>query len=278
VGAQQIRLSGVQASLAIAQGVLDAAEAVVRTPGYMAAEASIGAYEQAVNAARTTANGSIDAAEETLRTTQQAQDALVAQADAALTLVRTSGAEKGVADAARAALDGFSVAEAATLGVLRTAVDAAGKGAEAVAFGAASAALNTALANTAALDAARAAVQLATQAGAAVVGIAGWMASHARSLLDLERIEVSGDLRAACAREMSLAARLVGTVAGEHVDFSIAFTPGKGEDMVKAVFEWVVSEVKKGLAGIGGSRRVEAAAPQVTRPTTFKRTDHRVIH
>lgn len=131
-------------------------------------------------------------------------------------------------------------------------MDAVGKGAEAVAFETANAALKTALASTAALDAARAAVELAAQAGEAVVSAAGWMASHAGSLLDVQRVEVSGDLRGACLGETQLAARLVGTFAGNHVDFSVDFTPGKGEDMLKTVFEWLIGAVKKGVLEIKG--------------------------
>ena len=251
VTAQSIRLGSVQAALSAAQDILSAAEAVVRSPGYLVAAASIDAYQQAVDTARTTANASIDAATATLQATQQAQDGLVAEASATLTLVQTSGVEKGVADAARAALDAFSVAEAATLGALRVAVDAVGKSTEAAAFETANVALRTAVASTAAVDAARAAVRLATQAGEAVVSAAGWMATHAANLLEVKRVEVSGDLRAACASETQLAARLVGTFAGEHVDFSVGFTPGKGEDMVKTVFEWLIGEVKKGVLKIG---------------------------
>lgn len=233
-----------QAALSAAEGVLQGAKAVISGPGYAAAQASVDAYQQAVDTARATADASVAAANGTLEATRTAQDGLVAGAQAALQQVKTSGVEKAAVDAARGALGAFDAAEGAALTALRDAVAAVGGSAEAAAFGAAKAGLQAARAGTAAVDGARAAVRVARESGEAVLSAAAWLASHAATdILDVRRVEVSGDLRVAV-KEAALSARLEGTVAGQSVDFSVGFTPGKGEDMVKSVFATVIDKIK----------------------------------
>jgi hypothetical protein len=68
--------------------------------------------------------------------------------------------------------------------------------------------------------------------------------------LDLRRVEVSGDLRGAGAGTAELGAAVVGRFVGQEVDFSVGFTPGKGEVMVGEVFERLIGMVKTGLVKI----------------------------
>ncbi|KAH6617614.1 hypothetical protein F5144DRAFT_633818 [Chaetomium tenue] len=250
VAAAGVRLAGVQASLSSAQAVLTAAKAVIQTPGYLAAQAAIDTYQHAVDSARTAADASIAAANDTLQATITTQDALVTAATQVLqhALSPEAGA---AAEAARATYKAYIDSERPIVDALKAAVEAVGKGVEHAAFEAAEEGLKVARANTGALDIARGALEVAKKSGEAVVGVAGWMASHAGGVLDLKRVEVEGDLAGAGAgADVELGATVVGSFVGQDVDFSVRFTPGKGEAMVGEVFERLIGMVEEGLIKI----------------------------
>lgn len=230
--------------------MLNAAKGVIRGPGYAAAQASVEAYKKGVETARTTADDTLRAANGTLAETQHAQDALVAQVQSALTLARSSSAEKRVADAAKGALRDFQRAEAKVLAGLQAAVNALAQSAEAVAFGAANVGLKVAMANTKDVDVAKAAVEVAKESGDAVMDAGDWVVDHAVNILNLRTVTLSGDLRATCLSQASLKAHVEGTFAEQPVDFTVDFLPGKGEEMVKALFKRLMDDIKSGVMKI----------------------------
>ncbi|KAI9804315.1 MAG: hypothetical protein M1833_007122 [Piccolia ochrophora] len=252
VAALGTEVTALQAGLNIATATLNACKAIVSGPGYSAASASVSFYEGEVETARATADGTLQLANATLQGTINVQDGVVQQAQNALDLVSDAGTELHLIQLALAALQTFQAASERTLAGLQSAVDALGQSAEFVAFSAANEALAIARANVKDLDIARSAMETARQGTDAILDMGSWMVSNAVNILNVTSVEVTGDLRGLAQEGSKLSARVVGTFAGENVDFSCEFLPAQGEEFVKRVFTQLLDDAKAGILKIAG--------------------------
>jgi hypothetical protein len=250
--AAKTKLASLQAGLATATGVLNAAKAIVKGPGYAAAQASIDAYTQGVNDAKRNAEASINLANMTLQSTITTQNALVTQAEAALKNVQTSSNELHTLQLAQATLSNFQDAEAKTIAGLQNAVNGLARSSEAITFNAANAGLAVAKTNTNDVAVARSALQYADTATEAVLDVGQWVTNHEGNILNIRSVDVTGDLRGLCAQGSVLKAHIVGTFAEQNVDFNCDFIPksGGGEEFVKRVFKILLDDMKEGLLKI----------------------------
>ncbi|KAL8872337.1 MAG: hypothetical protein Q9174_002021 [Haloplaca sp. 1 TL-2023] len=249
-GASFTKLEAMKAGLAVATKVLDAAKAVVQGPGYSGARAAVAFYEKDLEIARGAANGAMSAANSTLQTTINVQNAAVSDAEKLLDNVQTAGKELQARNLAQKALAEYQAAETKVLNGLQSAVNALAQCAEKVAFDAANAALQIARANVKDVDIAKAAVEFAKTGVDAVLDVGSWVVQHAFNILNIRMIEVTGDLRGLCKQGTQLKARVVGTFAEQNVDFTLDFTPAKGEQMAKDVFQKLMNDVKAGVLKI----------------------------
>jgi hypothetical protein len=236
--------------LETAKGVLTGVQKTIDGPGYAAAKGSVNSYQQLVNDARTTANASLNTANLAVQETQHAQDQLVDKADNALQLVQSSGIEKHAADAATGLLKDYQIAEAKLLAKLSKAVDDLADTAEAAALKLAQAGLAVAQANTKDVDLARAAITEGAKASGQVMDAAGWMMDHTGNILNLRSVTLTGDFRGMAIGSSELSAQVVGTFAEHDINFAVDFTPGKGEEMAKRVFQRLLDDMKSGLLKI----------------------------
>ena len=204
-------------------------------------------YQQGVDAAKAAADGALKLANGTLQETINTQNALVAQAENALKFVQNASNELHLMDIANKALQDFQTVENKTLGVLQAGISALAKCAEKVAFDAANAGLAIARANTKDIDIAKAAVKAAGDSTDEVMKAGAWVVAHTANILNIRTIEVTGDLRGLCQQGTELKAHIEGTFAEKEVNFSIDFLPGKGEELVKAVFQKFLKDIKAGL-------------------------------
>ncbi|KAI4193575.1 MAG: hypothetical protein LQ350_008251 [Teloschistes chrysophthalmus] len=249
-GAAYTKLQGMKAGLAVANGVLDAAKAVVQGPGYSGAKAAIAFYEQDLAVARRAAEGALSAANSTLQATINAQNSLVADAERALNTVQTAGKELQDTGIAQRALAEYQAVEAKILSGLQSAVDGLAQCAEKIAFDSADAALKVARANVKDVDIAKAAVEFARTGTDAVLDAGNWVVQHAFNILNIRIIEITGDLRGLCKEGTKLQARIVGTFAEQAVELNMEFLPAKGEEMCKEVFRRLIEDVKGGVLKI----------------------------
>lgn len=190
------------------------------------------------------------AANGTLAATRATQDQLVAAAGSALTLVQTSGVEQQLANTAKQALSAYQAAGAGVLQGLQAAFDRLASTAEAAAFGAANASLQLAQANTKDINLAKSAVDFAGKGANGVLDAGNWVASHSLNILNIRSVDVSGDLRGLLQQGKELNAHVVGTFAEKNVDVSVNFSPGKGEEMAKNLFQQLMNDVDKGVMKI----------------------------
>ena len=97
-------MEAVKVGLEVAKGVLAAANAIIDGPGYAAAQASVSAYAEGVESAKSAADHSMGLANGALESTITTQNTLVKTAQDALTLVVNSGIEQQLVKTAQKAL------------------------------------------------------------------------------------------------------------------------------------------------------------------------------
>lgn len=214
------------------------------------AQATINFYQADLNAARATADATLSGAQGGLQQTISIQDGLVAKASSVLNTVSTVGQELQNSNIAKKAIDDFQIAEAGVLSTLSAAVTGLANCAEKAAFDTANAGLSIARANSKDLDVARSALRFAEEGTDAVIDVGGWVIKHTVNILNIQTVEVTGDLRGLCKEGTELKAHVVGTFADNQVDFSVEFLPAKGEELCKRVFERVMGDVKAGVVRV----------------------------
>ena len=239
-----------QAGLAIASKALDAAKAIVSGPGYAAANASTNFYQSDLDDARKAADAALNATNGALQTTINVQNGLVHTAETALNTVQTAGKELQDSNIAKKALQDFQKAEDVVLNGLSADVTGLMKCGEKVAFDAANAGLNIARANTKDLDVAKSALTFAEHSTDEVMDAGAWVVKHTVNILNIKKVELTGDLRGLCQKGTRLQAHIVGTFAEQNVDFSVDYTPAQGEEMVKGVFQKLMGDMKSGALSI----------------------------
>ncbi|KAH9934541.1 uncharacterized protein BXZ73DRAFT_100731 [Epithele typhae] len=196
VAAYYVELAGLEAARGIAWTALEVAKAVVKGAGYVAAEGAIGAAELALQGARETAKGLIDAAEAGVTTADKISEGALDVAKDTLEAVRYGG-KYVVLQGARDALKLYEEANRAAFEAARKAIDTVEECFEFVTFEAAQKGLDAAkTAATTALKGLQKALDLAESVEDIALKVGQWLVDQMLELVDIQRIELSGSLRA----------------------------------------------------------------------------------
>lgn len=232
-----------EAAYQIADGVLLDCENVLENPLYKAAEASIDLYEKKLREAERDAEKTLDGLNSTLATVKADEQKKVDEASEKLDAARTRSRELFESENARKALDAAREAAERELSDLKATFDAVSKCVEAVAFDVASAAVQTARGLTAGIDIARSTLHDAEIATGAILDLGDYLVNRALGVLDIRNVHITGHLEGLCNRSSKLTAHLDGTVASEDFSTDLEFTPGKGDELIKAVFRAILDRV-----------------------------------
>ena len=230
-----------------ADGVLKAAKAVVTGAAYLADQAGIRAAQAALNAAQAGAPIAISAAQGVLTGVDASTAAAVTAAQQTLNITKT-GTEYVAFQGAAKALDAYRIANQAIYDGAMRALNTLTSLAEYATFQAAQAGLATAKQAVSSLDGLKQALAFAQQGEDFALKIGQWVAQHALSLVDIQKIELSGSLRG-----------MIGQTGGvskpftAHVEYVLAGQGGKFDgqldlrntaDFITAIFEKLWDEVK----------------------------------
>ncbi|KAK7178411.1 hypothetical protein PSPO01_15541 [Paraphaeosphaeria sporulosa] len=240
-----IRLAAAKAGLATANGLLEAAKAVVETPGYLAAQAAITTAQTSLSVAKQAADTNLSLANAALQQTQTTQAALVSAAQQAVTAT-SQGVEAAALNSAKLALQTYSDAEAKVIAGLNAAIQAVKTGLEAAALSSAQAALQEAQQNARDIDVARQALNAAQGAAGSVTQAADWITRHSTDILDVRKVEIEADLRGVVEKGIKLTANVSATFASKDVEFSIDLKIGDGDQFVKDIFNKFMGDIKSG--------------------------------
>lgn len=189
-----LKLAGLETAKVTADGVLEAAKAVVHTAGYVADETAINAAKAALILAQDAAPGAISAAQLSLEAVDKATAASITAAEGTVKITE-KGTEFVALQGAQVALSAYQAANDAIYKAASDAIDGLTSTAEYVAFHVAEGALATAKAATSSLDGLQDALDIAQSAEELALKIGKYVTDHATTLVNIQKIELSGSLR-----------------------------------------------------------------------------------
>ncbi|KAJ9609487.1 hypothetical protein H2200_005814 [Cladophialophora chaetospira] len=234
---------GKRAALATAQGALSAAQAVLNGLGYDAAVAALQTYKDALDASVSAANAAIAAANSTLAATSTAQNAAISAAQTSLDAAKNTSVETLAFQSANKAVTDFLATANATVSAAQASVDALSKTAEGLAFTAAQNALAAAKNNTADLDIARHALDVAQATESTALNVSQWMVNHIGNFVNIEFVEISGTLRGLVDLGKPMVAHIKGVIASSAFDYTFDYSLGRTPDLIKSLFENVWADL-----------------------------------
>lgn len=229
-----------------AQGILQAAQAIVSVPGYQLAKTGISVAQKALDVAKAGADASMTVANGTLAATQKTQDASISAAQATLDAAKTSCDELHVWQAVQKATDEWLAGEQKLLDAADAVLTELLKCAEKVVFDAANLALQVAKDATKELSVAQAGIDAVKTAGDAMLGFSGWLTKNSVNIFNVELVELHGSMNEAIDKK-PFQAHLVGKFADKSVDYKFEFTPGDAEKFVKGILDQILADAKKDL-------------------------------
>jgi multidrug efflux pump subunit AcrA (membrane-fusion protein) len=138
--------------------------------------------------------------------------------------------------AAQRAIDGFKNANEAALKAAQKAINDLATSAAYLAFRAAESALSAAQSASATLDAAKATLEATKKAAGGILWLAGWIATHAVTLVNVREVNLSGQISHA-ARGDAMGAAVKGTIAGKDFSLNEMFDPRHVEDFINSIFQ-----------------------------------------
>jgi hypothetical protein len=226
-----------QASQKVASGVLDAANAILRSQNYLAEQTAMKAANATLAAAKQSGATAITGAQQTLALTDHVTAGVVAAAQSTLSQVQKAGPI--AVQAASKAIDDFKNARAAIIKAAQTAVDALVKSGEYLAFQAASNAFAIAQASTHSLELSTAALEAADKIAGGLLDVADWIAMHVVTLVDIKDVTLSGQFGHIAGGE-SLGAKVKGSIAGKDFSIDEKFDPRHATDFINSLFQQYV--------------------------------------
>lgn len=177
-----------------ADKALEAAKAVVRGVGYVAAETELNAAKAALKLAQDAAPAGISVAEGAVELADKMSAASVSAAEGTVK-VTEKGSEFVALQGAQAALSAFKTANDDLFKMATEAINSLTSSAEYIAFHTAQGALSIAKAATSSLDGLQHALGAAQSGEELALNIGKYIADRATALVDIQKIELSGSLR-----------------------------------------------------------------------------------
>lgn len=230
-----------------ADGVLTAAKAVVTGAGYLADQAGIKSAQLALQAAQAAAPVTISGAQGFLDAVDKSTAAAVTAAQRTVDVTKT-GTEFVAFQGAQQALSAYQTANQAIYDGAVRALNNLTSLAEYAVFQTAQAGLAAAKQATSSLDGLKKALAIAQQGEDFVLKIGQWVAQHALSLVDIQKIELSGSLRGMIGQTGGVSkpftAHVEYVLAGQGGKFDGQLDLRKTADFITAIFEKMWDEVK----------------------------------
>ncbi|KAF8593814.1 hypothetical protein BDV93DRAFT_529669 [Ceratobasidium sp. AG-I] len=245
-----IAIGTLEASRAVADGALQAAQAVLMSTNFLAGKAAFETAKGALIFARETGQAGLDVAIGALAAADATSQAALDLANETLEITKV-GVEWGVLETAKQALQIFKdVNDKAFRAATQALVDLI-KCAEYLAYKAATAALDLARSATVALDAAKAALDVAQEAIGAALAIGEWVVDHVLTAFDIQVVRLSGSLRGMIGAGGEMAqpftVYIQGVIAGQPFTLRGEFNLGKVADFITMIFKYLWDEIKKVL-------------------------------
>ncbi|RVD85034.1 uncharacterized protein DFL_003366 [Arthrobotrys flagrans] len=238
-----------KAAFETANGILEAAKAIVKGPGYKLAEGTMLAARGSLEAAKITGKAAIDGASSTLQGVIIAQNGVADSAQQGLQFTKTAGNELKLWKLAEEALDRYLKESNELLSGLQRGVDGLMQTAEYIAFTTAQNALQVAKENFGDMDLLRKGVDAVEKGSKTGLQIAQWAAEALGNLFDIETIIMTAQL-GALHKDGRFTVRIVGDVANKKVDFMTEFTLGDAKAFVEGIFKKLWNEIEEGTLSI----------------------------
>ncbi|KLO19379.1 hypothetical protein SCHPADRAFT_935442 [Schizopora paradoxa] len=244
---REIDEGGATVGLQTARGFLYAAQGIVHSTGFVAAEGAVAGCQTALEGVRLIKTEALNVAKDGLREVREDQAILVEAAQSGLKSVEEACDELNVFNAAKEAL---RAGEGIAHGMISTAqagVDALANCAEFVAFDVAEKALKFAQENTSELNLARHALTVAEGAVNVGLEIGNWAVSHAGEIFNIRKMEFSGSVRSLTSKDgPPLRVAVEGVVFGEKVDFELVWKPHFDlVEFIKELFRLLWAEIQR---------------------------------
>ncbi|KAF9463146.1 hypothetical protein BDZ94DRAFT_1322048 [Collybia nuda] len=231
---------GLEASKAVASGILDAARAVLWSTEYLSKEGAVRAAQSALVAARETGRLSLSAAQGALTAADETSKFAVDRANNVLLGVE-KGAQFAAFQGAIKALQVFKDANKVAHDVAVKAIEGLMDCAALTAFTLAKVGLKVAKTSTALLDAAKEGLALAKKATEKVIAVLKEMVRLGATALNITQVILSGSVREVFGtggeKSRPLSAAVGGYFLGNRFDFKLEFNPKNFVAFFETIFK-----------------------------------------
>lgn len=233
-------LAALEASKAIADGILVAAEGVLTSASYITRETAFTTAKAALEGARQAGQLGIDSAQAAVSLADKTSRVGLDLAYSTLEATK-QGVEWGVLEGAKQALQAYKDTNDAAFHAATQALVDLIKCSEFLAYQAAKATLDVARAATVALDTANAALDLARDVGEAAIDVGKWVADHALEAFDIRAVHLTGSLRGMIGADGSITkpftAHVEAVVVGTPFQLDGEFNSANTADFISFIFK-----------------------------------------
>jgi len=232
-----------EASKAVADGVLDACEGVVEGVQYATVKGLIPLAEDALDAAKKAGNAAFSAAQNTLKGVDAVTSEALNLAQQTLSAVQKGGdaAWKG----AESALDAFVKAQKVVLDAAQKAIDDLVKSAEWLAYQSASMALDVAKHATKSLDVVKGALDLMEKGDETMINLSEDIINGVLTAIDIQKVELDGTLGGLLGKSgKHFTASVEGKLLGKPFKFdNVELDLKSTEKFIKNIFDELVKKL-----------------------------------
>ncbi|KAF8593815.1 hypothetical protein BDV93DRAFT_482217 [Ceratobasidium sp. AG-I] len=245
-----IAIGTLEASMAVADGALQAAQAVLMSADFLAKKAAYESAKAALVVVRHAGEAGIDVAKAALVSVEATSQAVLDIALAGLEVVK-HGVEWAVLQGAKEALRVYLEAHGQAFRAATQALVDLARCADYIAYQTAQAALEFARASSITIDVARAAPEIARRAGADVLAVGQWVADHPLDAFGVLVVRLSGNLREMVGAGGSMVkpftAHIEGVAAGRPFTLDGEFNLGSTADFISFIFEYLWDQVRNAM-------------------------------
>ncbi|EUC61643.1 hypothetical protein RSOL_403840 [Rhizoctonia solani AG-3 Rhs1AP] len=245
-----VTIGALETSKAVADGVLQVAQAVLTSTNYLALKAAYESAKAALVVVRHASQAAIDVAKAAFVAADTTSQASLDIAIAGLEVVK-HGVEWAVLQGAKEALRVYQEAHGEAFRAATQALIDLTRCAEYIAYQTAQVGLEFTRAASITIDVARAALEVARKVGDDALTIGQWVADHPLDALEIRAVRLSGNLRDMVGADDSMAnpfaAHIEGVVAGQPFTLDGEFNLGKAADFITFIFEHLWDQVKNAM-------------------------------
>ncbi|PVF91964.1 hypothetical protein CPB86DRAFT_718414 [Serendipita vermifera] len=227
-------------SKAVADGLLQAAQAVLTSSEFLGAQAALNSARGALWVAQNGGSIALDQAKNSLTAADVASQATLDASKATLKGVE-SGTQFVALEGAKQTLELYKQTNTAIYQAAVAAINGLMQSAEYLAYGAATGALVVARGATTSLDAAKSALDVVRQAESTALNVGEWVFSHLTEAFDIQIVRLSGSLRGMIGEDgkisKPLSAHVEGSISGNQFTLDGGFDPRQTAELITTIFK-----------------------------------------